>query len=170
MTVGLTPTALTPGGTQEVRGGVFYCSHIYKVDLPPERVLAALQGDWDLWWTMGKRVNVHVDDKGVAHWKFIPLKATGMMVWFNIAMQPPHVEKGASGEPEKIVLAMEFDGACNGPGRYEVFAAPDGGTFLRGAWDGVTPRGWRRLAPGMFGFMHLLVEGRAVKQLNRLVA
>jgi hypothetical protein len=170
VTVALTPSALQVGGSQEVRNGVFYCAHVYKLDMPPERVLAAIQGDWNLWWSMGTRQNVHVDDKGVTHWKFIPLKGGGTMVWFNIAMQPPAVENGASGKPEKIVLAMEFDGACFGPGRYEIFAAPDGGTFLRGSWDGVTPRGWRRFAPGMFGFMHLLVEGRAVAHLNRLRA
>jgi len=164
----LVPTALQVGGSREVRNGVFYCSHTYKLDLPPARVLAALQGDWEAWWTMGRRIGVHVDDRGVTRWKFIPLRASGMMVWFNIAMDPPRVEAGPSGQPEKIVLNMMFDGVCHGPGRYEIYAAPDGGTFLRGAWDGVTPRGWRRLAPGVMGFMHLLVEGRAVANLNRL--
>jgi hypothetical protein len=166
----LTPTALEPGGFREVRNGLFYCSHTYALDLPPSRVLEALQGDWDLWWTMGKRLDVRVDDEGVTHWKFIPLKASGTMVWFNIDMQPPRVENGPSGKPEKILLAMTFDGTCAGPGRYEIFAAPNGGAFLRGSWDGVKPRGWRQLAPGLMGLIHLLVEGRAVAQLNRLSA
>jgi hypothetical protein len=170
MTVALAPSALQPGGSREVRDGAFYCSHVYKLDLAPERVLSALQGDWDLWWTMGRRVDVRVDDKGVTRWKFIPLRPTGSMVWFNIAMDPPRIENGPSGQAEKIVLAMFLDGACYGPARYEIYAAPGGGSLLRGAWDGVRPRGWRQMATGMFGFMHLLVEGRAVAQLNRLPA
>jgi hypothetical protein len=170
MTVALTPSALQPGGSSQVRDGLFYCSHVYKLDLPPERVLAALQGDWDLWWTMGKRLGVRVDETGATCWRFIPLRPTGMMVWFDMVMQPPRVDRGSSGEPEKIVLEMTLDGACHGPARYEIYAAPDGGTLLRGVWDGVRPRGFRRMATGMFGFMHLLVEGRAMAQLNRLPA
>ena len=168
--VALAPSDLQPGGSREVKDGAFYCWHVYKLPQPPDRVLAALQGDWDRWWTMGKRVGVATDAQGVTRWKFIPVKPTASMVWFNITMQPPRVENGPGGRPEKIVLAMAFDGACKGPGRYEIFAAPDGGTLLRGSWDGVTPQGWRRLAPGMLGLIHVLVESRAVANLARLSA
>src|SRR3974390_644096 len=117
---------------------------------------------------MGKRVGVTTDAQGVNRWKFITVKPTAPMVLFNLTMQPPRVESGPSGRPEKIVLAMTFNGACNGPGRYEIFAAPDGGTLLRGSWDGVRPQGWRRLAPGMLGLIHVIVESRAVANLARL--
>ena len=170
MVVKLTASALEPGGTSEVRDGYFYCSHTYKIDAPPEKVLGALQGDWDQWWSMGRRLNVRVDDRGVTHWKFIPLKTSGMMVWFNIDMDPPRVDNGPSGSPEKIVLELKLDGACVGPARYEVFATPDGGSFLRGSWNGVKPRGWRRFATGMFGSMHLLVESWAVRNMRSMLA
>jgi hypothetical protein len=168
--VPLTPAALQPGGSREVRNGLFYCSHTYKLALPAERVLAALQGDWDTWWTMGKRLDVRVDDQGYTRWRFIPFRPTGMMVWFNIVMAPPRVENGAAGQPERVVLELELDGACRGPARYEVYASADGGSFLRGAWDGVRPKGWRAMATGMFGFMHVMVESRAVARLGRLSA
>ena len=168
--VTLAPTALEPGESREVRDGMFYCTNVYRVDAPPERVLAALQGDWDRWWTTGRRVDVRVDDRGVTRWKFLPVRLTAAMVWFNIEMQPPKVENNAAGQPERIVLSMTLDGACHGPAAYEVFAAPGGGTFLRGTWNGVRPRGWRQLAPGMLGLVHVMVERRAVKNLGRLPA
>ena len=95
---------------------------------------------------MGTRQNVHVDDKGVTHWKFIPPQGRR----HDGLVQHRHAAAGRRErrvrKPEKIVLAMEFDGACfrraatksRGAGRRHA---------LRGAWDGVTPRGWRQVAP-----------------------
>ena len=45
----LAPTALAPGVSSHVRDGLFDCSNVYRLDAPPERVLAALQGDWNRW-------------------------------------------------------------------------------------------------------------------------
>ena len=168
--VTLVPSALEPGQTHQVRDGLFYCTNVYHIDAPPERVLAALQGDWDRWWTSGRRVDVRVDDRGVTRWKFLPVRLTAAMVWFNIEMQPPKVENNAAGQPERIVLSMTLDGACYGPASYEIFAAADGGTLLRGIWNGVRPRGWRRFAPGILGQVHVMVERRAVANLSRLSA
>lgn len=166
----LVPGALEPGESREVRDGVFYCANVYRLDLPPERVLAAFQGDWQIWWKTGRCANLRVDDRGVTRWRFIPVRATAPMVWFDIEMQPPRVETNAAGQPEKIVLDMTLDGACHGPACYEIYAAPGGGTLLRGVWNGVTPRGWRRFAPGMLGHVHVVVERMAVANLNRLPA
>ena len=166
----LTASALQPGKSRFVRDGLFYCSNVYKLDRPVAEVLAALEGDWDRWWTMGRRYKVRKDERGVTHWTFVPLRFTGKMVWFDIDMEPTRVELNAAGKPEKLVLAFTLEGACHGPARYEIYAAPDGGTLLRGAWDGVRPRGWRRFAPGMLGLVHVLVEDRAVANLNRVPA
>jgi len=170
VTASLVPTALEPGHESEVRDGVFYSRATYKIDAPPDRVLALLQGDWDRWWTMGRRLDVRVDDRGVTRWKFLPVRLTAAIVWFNIEMQPPRVERNAAGQPEKIVLAMTLAGACDGPASYEIFAAPGSGTLLRGIWNGVRPRGWRQLATGMLGQVHVFTERRAVANLARLAA
>ena len=170
MTTQLVPTPLEVGHTSEVREGLFYCQATYRLDAPPDRVLAALQGDWDRWWTSGRRLNVTTDASGVTRWKFLPVRLTAPIVWFDIAMQPPRVETNAAGQPQKIVLDMALDGACHGPARYEIYAAPGGGTVLRGIWNGVRPRGWRQLATGFFGRIHVLTESRAVANLARLAA
>lgn len=170
MTTVLVPTALEPGHTSEVREGLFYCQATYRLDAPPDRVLAALTGDWDRWWTTGRREDVRVDDRGVTRWKFLPVRVTAPIVWFNIEMQPPRVDKNSAGQPEKIVLAMMLAGACDGPACYEIYAAPGGGTLLRGSWNGVRPRGWRRLATGFLGQIHVMTERRAIANLARLAA
>lgn len=168
--VTLTPATLQPGRSRHVRNGLFYCSNVYKLDLPPEKVLAAFEENWDPWWTMGRCVNFRKDDRGVTRWKFIPVRATGAMIWFDMEMQPPRVEYNAAGQPEKVVLAITLGGACFGPARYEIYAAPGTGTLLRGVWEGVKPNGWRRFTPGFLGLVHVLVEDRAVANLNRLSA
>jgi hypothetical protein len=166
----LVPAALKPGHASEVRDGLFYSQATYRIDAPPDRVLATLLGDWDRWWTSGRRIDVRVDHGGVTRWKFLPVRLTAPIVWFNIEMQPPRIERNAAGEPEKIVLAMTLAGACNGPASYEIYAAPGGGSFLRGSWNGVRPKGWRRLATGLLGQIHVMTERRAIANLARLAA
>lgn len=166
----LVPTALQPGHASEVRDGLFYCQATYAVAAMPAKVLAAFQGDWDLWWTSGRRLDVRVDDRGVTRWKFLPIRLTGAFVWFDMVMQPPRVEKNSAGRPEKIVLSFTLDGACSGPACYEIYAAQGGGTFVRGSWNGVRPSGWRRMAVGMLGQIHMFTERRAIANLARLAA
>jgi len=168
--VDLIPSALEEGHTSEVRDGAFYCQATYRVDAPPDGVLAAFQGDWDAWWTSGRRLDVRVDDRGVTRWKFLPIRLTGAFVWFDMVMQPPRVENNAAGQPEKIVLSFTLAGACDGPARYEIYGAPGGKTFVRGIWSGVRPNGWRRMATGMLGQVHLFTERRAIANLARLAA
>jgi hypothetical protein len=168
--VTLVPSTLEPGHTKAVRDGLFYASAVYRVAAPPQRVLAALQANWDPWWTSGRCDDFRVDERGVTRWKFIPVRATAFMVWFNIEMQPPRVVNNAAGQPEKIVLDLILDGACHGPASYEIFAAPDGSTLLRGSWNGVRPLGWRRFFPGPFGQIHVMVERKAVANIPGLPA
>ena len=169
-TTELVPTALEPGHMSEVRNGLFYCQATYAVAAPPDKVLAAFQGDWDRWWTSGRRLDVRVDDRGVTRWKFLPIRLTGAFVWFDMVMQPPRVEKNAAGRPEKIVLSFTLGGACDGPACYEVYAAQGGGSLVRGMWNGVRPNGWRRLATRFLGQIHMLTERRAIANLGHLAA
>lgn len=170
MTGQLIQSSLQPGHTSEIRDGLFYCQATYKVDAPPDRVLAAFTGDWDRWWTSGRRLNVTTDAAGITRWKFLPIRLTGAFVWFDMVMQPPHIEKNAAGQAEKIVLAFTLDGACHGPASYEIYAAPGGGTFVRGIWNGVQPNGWRRLATGFLGQVHMNTERKAIANLAALAA
>src|SRR5437879_6524968 len=116
----LVPTTLETGGSHEARDGNIYIRHTYKLDAPPDKVLAAFQANWNAWWTMGSSTDFRVDDRQVTHWMFAPVKAMAFMIWFTIDMDPPRTEAGASGQPERIVLNLRFDGALRGPARYEI--------------------------------------------------
>jgi len=106
-----------------------------------------------------------VDAGGVTRWKFIPLKASGAMVWFNIAMEPPRVENGSSGLPEKIVLAITSMAPVTV--RLVMKSTPHRTVARCSAAPGRgQARGWRALAPGMFGLMHVFVEDGPLSHLQ----
>lgn len=165
-------TALPLGASHQVANGRIDCQTTVKIHAAPEQVLAALQGDWQAWWQGGQTAGRKPRADGGQDFDLKPKVIAGFIAptFVKVHAEPPRAEALPEGG-YKVVIRVKLGGDFEGPARFELYAAPDGGTILRSVWEGVKPTGWKAVGPmpGIVAGLHLGVEGGAFKSLDRFL-
>lgn len=164
----------TLGTSYKIEGGKIYASDTVKIDADPERVMAALEGDWSKWWPSGAVEGVPCDaalpkpEENEKRFLFRELAAKGAPKAGYVVQQFMATAEQAGGGALMMVVPTKLSGDLKGDARYEIRVLPDGKTLLTSKWDGVKPAGLKGVGPLTEGTAkaHLALEERALKNLE----
>ncbi len=164
----------TIGQTSKIAGGKIYTTDTVKIDADPERVMAALEGDWSKWWPNGQVAEVPCaialprPEENEKQFLFRELAAKGQAgSAYAVRQFMPTAEQAGAGTL-MMVIPTKLAGDLTGDGRFEIRATPDGKTLLTAKWDGVKPEHLKRWGPGAEGVAkaHLAQEKQALENLG----
>lgn len=167
----------TLGQTLEVRGGKIYASDTVKIDAEPERVMAAIEGDWSKWWPGGKVAEVPAGadlpapEENERRFQFAPGEGKDAPKAYVVRQLMPTAEQ--AGNALMMVVPTKLSGGVTGEGRFEIRVTPDGKTMLTAKWDGVKPEGLPRFGGGGVegaGRKHQALEKQALENLGKYLS
>lgn len=174
LTLGKPAGQPTIGQTLEVRGGKIYASDTVKLDAEPERVMAAIEGDWSKWWPSGKvsevpeGADLPKPEENERRFQFQPGQGKDAPKAYVVRQLMPTAEQAGSGF--MMVVPTKLSGGVTGEGRFEIRVTPDGKTLLTATWDGVKPEGLPRFGGGGaegVGRKHQALEKQALEHLGK---
>lgn len=162
------------GQTSKIEGGKIHTSDTVKLDAEPERVMAALEGDWSAWWPNGKVEDVPAGvalprpEENERRFLFRELGAKGQKGSAYVVRQLMPTAEQAGGGALMMVIPTKLAGELTGDGRFEIRVTPDGKTLLTAKWDGVKQAKPSRFGAGAEGVAkaHLAHEKQALEHLG----
>lgn len=166
----------TLGTAYKIEGGKIYTTDTVKLDADPERVMAAIEGDWSKWWPRSAVAPVPCDvalprpEENESRFLFRPLASRGAPPSAYVVRQftPTAEPAGGGGGALMMVVPTKLAGDLTGDGRFEIRATPDGKTLLTAKWDGVKPTGFKAWGPMPEALTkaHLALEAQALENLG----
>lgn len=162
------------GQAAKVEGGKIYTSDTVKLDADPERVLAALEGDWSRWWPNGAVEDVPGDvalprpEENEKRFLFREQGSRRAAGSAYVVRQLMATAEQVGGGALMMVIPTKLAGTLQGDGRFEIRVTPDGKTLLTAKWDGVKPAHLKRWGAGAEGVAreHLAHEKQAFESLG----
>lgn len=172
LTLSAGATSETPaiGTTTRIEGGKIYTSNTVKIDADPERVMAAIEGDWSKWWPVSKvdavpaGTNLPRPEENETRFRFQPKGSKGNTY---VVQQFMPVAEAIGPGTFMMVVPTTLSGDARGQGRYEIRVTPDNKTLLTAKWEGVAPANGRN--PQRVADEHLATERRAFEKLGTWV-
>jgi hypothetical protein len=163
----LAPAKTTPvEQSHHVVGSKIYCETAITVDAPMDKALAAVQGDWSVWWGHGRVTNRQPGPGGSATYNLGPVVVAGEgPINVRVEMAAPKVTKTPDGR-EKLVMDVKLSGDFTGPAHLDIERTKDGKTRISSNWEGVEPTGWKQHLPELIANIHLAAEGGKVLGLS----
>ncbi|MDB5097530.1 MAG: hypothetical protein JWM80_1951 [Cyanobacteria bacterium RYN_339] len=157
-----------PEATVEAAGkpGTFSYTTTMKMAAPPQKVLDALQGDWNVWWKGGQQSNLVKHADGSASFDLAPVHAPPApdLIKVHVEVAAPRAEK--VGDGYKVVLPVTLSGSFNGQAGFTITQAPDGSTNVQSTWTDVAPHGTAKAMGGKALDAHFRAENNALRNLN----
>lgn len=165
----LKTTTLVPGSAQAIKDGAITCSTVVHIKASPREIVEALKTDWASWWPRSESAHRRTTPEGGTQFDFKPMVVAGQGPTDVNVTTHPLQKDGGNTNASKWVIPVSLDGDFKGQARFEIYAAPDGGSYLKSQWDQVRPTGLKAkgIMPEIVTRMHLWVEGNGLEGLKQ---
>jgi len=141
--------------------GAFCYTTTVAIHASPEKVVAALNADWNAWWAGGSVTNNNFL-QGTHTFDLAPI-ALGPVKPINVHVTVQPLVKNPNGSWSlPTSLLGNFEGKCG----FTIWRALDGTTILQSSWYNMKPHGAAALLGGMAIKAHWLAEDNALNNLN----